>query len=172
MKKNAKMALLFVPMLAFIACDKNKDRVVDGYKPIYQDKEELQKIETSSTRELNNPGKIYRYENLLLVNEKGEGIHIYDNVNPSSPTELSFVKIPGNMDFSVRNDRIYADNMFDMVVIDITNPSSPSYSTRISDVFPAQNFPDEFGAFECVDPSKGVVVGWEKAQLTNPKCHK
>jgi hypothetical protein len=74
------------------------------------------------------------------------------------------------MDFSVSNGKIYADNITDMVIIDISNPAAPEYSNRISNVFPIQQFPDEFGPFECVDATRGTVIGWEKTTLKNPKC--
>jgi hypothetical protein len=33
-----------------------------------------------------------------------------------------------------------------------------------------QDFPPEFGYFECVDTTKGTVVGWEKKTLKRPEC--
>ena len=72
-----------------------------------------------------------------------------------------------------KSKEAYTCNNCDLVVVvDITNPASPDYVNRIEDVFPLQQFPDEFGAFECVDPSKGIVVGWEKTTLSNPECFK
>ena len=107
---------------------------------------------------------------VLLVNDQGKGIHIYDNSNPSNPQEVSFIGIPGNMDFSVRGGYLYADNITDMVVVNISNPAVPTYTNRVKDVYPVQVFPDEFAAFECIDPDKGVVIGWEKTMLDDQKC--
>ena len=170
MKKTVKIATLFVSILLIAtSCDKNKkDETVEGYEPIYATAEDLENIEIKVNEPLENPGRIYVYENYLLVNDQSKGIHIYDNSNTSNPLHLSFIAIPGNMDFSVKGGVLYADNITDMVIIDITNPSSPSYINRIASVFPVQQFPDEFGAFECVDPSKGMVVGWKKTSLTRP----
>ena len=161
-----------MPILGMMACGKKKDKVVDGYKPIYAEESNLRSVEFTQGESLVNPGRIYLYENLLLVNEQNAGIHIYDNTNNANPTQVSFISIPGNMDFSVRQGVLYADNITDMVAIDISNPASPSMLSRIENVFPAQQFPDEHAAFECVDPAKGTVIGWEKAKLTNPKCHR
>ena len=76
------------------------------------------------------------------------------------------------MDFSIKQNMLYADNITDIVIIDISQMANPVYKNRISNVFPIQNFPDEAGPFECVDVSKGVVVGWEKSTLINPNCLK
>jgi hypothetical protein len=169
--KKAKFIMIAVAAGAvMVSCNKQQNDTVDGFRPIYTDSKNLESIEVSQSAALVNPGRIYVYENYLLVGDQGKGIHVYNNANPSSPVEVSFIGIPGNMDFSVRQGMLYADNITDMVIVDITNPATPAYVNRIEDVFPVQQFPDEFGAFECVDPNKGVVVGWEKATLTDPKC--
>ncbi len=173
MKTVIKTTALAFSVLLAVSCGKNKaGEVVDGYKPIYATTQDLESIDVKSSEALENPGRIYLYENYLLVNDQAKGIHIYDNSNASSPVEVSFIAIPGNMDFSVSNNMLYADNVTDMIIIDISDPAAPVYKNRIQSVFPVQQFPDEFGAFECVDPSKGLVVGWEKTQLTDPKCFK
>src|SRR5690606_8461394 len=168
MKTSHLLWMLFAGA-TFMSCN-TKEEVVDGWKPIYSSDENMDVVDIKASEPLENPGRIYTYENLLLVNDQSKRIHIYDNTVNSNPTEVSFIGIPGNMDFSVRQGKIYADNITDMVIIDISNPASPFYVNRITNVFPVQQFPDEFGAFECVDPSKGAVIGWEKAKLDNPQC--
>lgn len=170
--KKIKIAFLLICSVGLIvSCGKQQENeMVDGWKPVYSSDEGTSTIETKASEPLQNPGRIYVYEEFLMVNDQGKGIHIYNNVNPSSPYEVSFISIPGNMDFSVNADKIYADNVTDMVIIDIANPAQPEYTNRIENVFPVQQFPDEFGPFECVDASKGSVIGWEKTKLQNPKC--
>lgn len=173
MKNLKRTTAVVCSMLLLVACGKEKKQEsVEGYKPIYADGADLKQVSVAAEEALENPGRVYVYGEYLLINDQAKGIHIYDNTNPSSPAEVSFIAIPGNLDFSVSNGMLYADNITDMVVVDITNPASPDYVNRIEDVFPLQQFPDEFGAFECVDPSKGIVVGWEKTTLSNPECFK
>jgi hypothetical protein len=173
MKTAIKTTALAFSVLLVVSCGKDRnEEVVEGYKPIYATAQDLTSIDVRQDEALENPGRIYLYENYLLVNDQAKGIHIYDNSNASDPQEVSFIAIPGNMDFSVSNNMLYADNVTDMIIIDISNPANPVYKNRIQSVFPVQQFPDEFGAFECVDPEKGLVVGWEKTQLTDPKCFK
>lgn len=168
MKKTQFLFLLLAGALV-VSCN-DKQELVDGWKPIYSTDSNTETVEMKASEPLENPGRIYVYENFLLVNDQSKGIHIYDNTNQSSPVELSFIGIPGNLDFSVRENKIYADNITDMVIIDISDPVNPTYTNRITNVFPIQQFPDEFGAFECVDVTKGTVIGWEKVKLENPKC--
>jgi hypothetical protein len=173
MKTAIKTTALVFSVILAVACNKEKkSETVEGYKPIYATAQDLESIDVKNDAPLENPGRIYLYENYLLVNDQAKGIHIYDNSNKSNPTHLSFISIPGNLDFSVSGGMLYADNITDMIIIDISNPATPEYKNRIQNVFPVQQFPDEFGAFECVDPNKGLVVGWEKTKLTNPKCFK
>ena len=172
MKKIIVPLLSIVSLLMFGSCDKEKNQEVLGMKPVYTSTESIERIEIKADEPLNNPGRIHVYQNYLLVNDKAKGIHVYDNSNPDAPVHLSFISIPGNMDFSVRNNMLYADNITDMVIVDISQPAQPVYKNRIKTVFPTQAFPDQVGPFECVDPSKGVVISWEKAALINPGCSK
>ncbi|MCB9224487.1 MAG: hypothetical protein R2780_14845 [Crocinitomicaceae bacterium] len=170
MKKTSQFFLLLSSVAVLASCGKKQqDDIVEGWRPIYSNDDNAS-VQTKASEPLENPGRVYVYEDLLLVNDQSKGIHIYDNSVKTNPTEVSFISIPGNMDFSVRSGMIYADNITDMVIIDISNPAQPAYMNRIKGIFPVQQFPDEYGAFECVDPSKGTVVGWEKAELVNPKC--
>lgn len=172
MKKIILPFLCVIGVLTLNSCDKDKETEVVGLKPIYTSIETIERIEITTDEPLEVPGKIYVYENYLLVNDIAKGIHIFDNSNPSAPIKLSFIGIPGNIDFSVRNNILYADNISDMVSFDISQPSVPVFKNRVKSVFPTQTFPDQAGQFECVDPSKGVVLKWEKAVLTNPGCSK
>ena len=167
--KRTQLVMMLLVGIAFVSCQE-ENQPVDGWKPIYSSEANTDVIDIKTSEPLENPGRIYTYQDLLLVNDQGKGIHIYDNSSANNPTELSFISIPGNMDFSAKDGRIYADNVTDMVIIDITDPGTPAYVNRVTNVFPVQQFPDEFGAFECVDPSKGTVIGWEKAKLDDPKC--
>ncbi len=172
MKKIIVPILCAVSVLMLDACKKDKAKEVIGLKPVYTAVESIERIEIKTNEPLNNPGRIYLYEQYLLVNDKAKGIHIFDNSNPDAPVKLAFISIPGNMDFSVRQNMLYADNITDMVVFDISQPSAPVYVNRVKSVFPTQSFPDQGGPFLCVDPSKGVGLKWEKAKLVNTGCSK
>jgi hypothetical protein len=143
---------------------------VEGYKPVYASDEEVS-ILFEAARPLKKPGKIYAYGHYLLVNEKGEGIHFFDNTNPEDPQQLGFLRVYGNIDMAIRNNILFVDHIGDLVSLDISDPHTvheisrtPSWTNR----FP----PDRGRYFECVDGAKGNVVGWVLATIRNPKCYR
>jgi hypothetical protein len=145
----------------------------EGYRPIYLSYEELRQVTTQAPRSLKSPGKIYVRGTYLFINEPGEGIHIIDNHDPTSPKPLAFVNIRGNVDMAVKGNVLYADNATDLVALDITNPQQVQVLNRVENVFPYASYPPQTGVrFECVDQSRGVVVGWEKTTLENPRCRR
>src|SRR5688572_25533510 len=68
---------------------------VMGYVPVYGD-EIPTVLSLSSERPVEDPGKIYVYGNYLLVNEIRQGIHVFDNSDPSQPQPVGFLELPGN----------------------------------------------------------------------------
>jgi hypothetical protein len=144
-----------------------------GYRPVYITRADLEKIETQPARAMENPGKIYTKGSYLFVNERFEGIHIINNSNPSTPVKISFIKIPGNVDLAAKGDLLYVDNGADLVTLNISNPNSVFLVSRVKKAFPNQEFPPFTNTyFECVDESKGIVVGWELTDLQDPQCYR
>lgn len=144
-----------------------------GYRPIYQQIEEVKKVVIGAAQPLKKPGKIYNLEPYIFINEQGLGIHIIDNRNPRKPINLSFVSIFGNYDMAAKGNYLYADNLSDMVVLDISDPVKPKVINRISDVIPTRDFPPFSNVyFECVEKSKGVVIDWEYVSMERPKCYR
>ncbi len=146
---------------------------VEGYRPIYMSHEAMRKVTPQGPRSLKHPGKIYVRGSYLFINEPGEGIHIINNMDPADPQPLAFVAIPGNGDMAVKGNVLYVDNATDLITLDISNPQQVQVLNRVENAFPANAYPAQTGVlFECVDKSKGVVVGWEKAMLDNPRCRR
>lgn len=127
------------------------------YDPVYITAEDLRgPVEPIGPQTLEQPGKIYYYKNFLLINEFQKGIHFYDNSDPANPTALSFLPIPGNVDMSIRNDRLYADNYIDLLTLDISDPSNPSVVGRVEDIF------NKFGFNE----GQGYIVEYKPTEFT------
>jgi len=85
---------------------------------------------------LDNPGKIYLYDDYLFINEPQKGIHVIDNTNPSSPEALQFIAIPGNVDLAINDGILYADSYVDLLAFDIRNLEKIEMVKRLEDVFP------------------------------------
>lgn len=143
---------------------------VEGYRPLYVSPDQTN-ITFTSPRNLRNPGKIYSIAQYLLINEKYEGIHVFDNSNPAAPVALGFLSMVGNTEIAIRNNILYADHLTDLVALDIADWNNIREISRLKKEFLAQQIPPRNGRyFECINESKGIVVGWELATLKDPKC--
>lgn len=145
---------------------------VKGFKPIYGDSLQAYGVVTEDARPLSHPGKIYIHQDLLLVNEVAQGVHVIDNADPENPQPLYFIKIPGNVDVAMKGNVIFADNYEDMVLIKL-NADGVEEVKRIRNAIQHKYYevPPSTGYFECVDRSMGYVVDWEETTIRNPKCY-
>lgn len=165
------MTILF--SVSFSSCSREEDLITEGYKPIYIEKSAINTVRSGGPEPLVNPGKIYLYNTLVFVNERGRGVHVVNNATPSSPVKTHFIHIPGNYDVAIRNNMMYADNASDLITLDISDLTNIQVKNRIQGVYSVerQMYPDfATGYFECADTTKGFVVGWTKTELVNPKC--
>jgi hypothetical protein len=140
-----------------------------GYQPIYGTLNELTQIEAARTPK--EVGKIYSYRHYLLINEVGEGIHLYNNSNPESPQPLGFLALAGNTEMSVVQDVLYVNHRADLVGLRITDQNDVQEVSRIQDVWSVDVPPERGYYFECVEPEKGQVIGWRFTTIENPKCY-
>jgi len=125
-------------------CDRSATYI--RYDPIYLEVDEIRKdIQIQGAMTLKNPGKLYYYNDYIIINERREGLHIIDNRNPENPENIAFVKIPGNIDMAVKNGILYADNYIDLLAIDIQNPAQPKFISRTEDVFNSLGLNQDLG---------------------------
>jgi hypothetical protein len=166
-------AFFFVTFLLFHCKDDpnfpvNND--VQGYRPVYASASSAE-ISFLPARPLINPGTIVRNEKFLLIGEPKQGVHFFDNTDSTAPKALGFLQITGNTELAVRNDVLYADNESSLLAIDIKDINHITVLSHVSVwsliVPPARGF-----YFECIDTTRGPVVGWNKATLHNPKCYR
>lgn len=157
MKRFAFILSCFCVIILLSGCCTTKIQRYNGkvYIPVYKDLKEVRnEFRNENPRELENPGKIYVYGNYLFINEFKKGIHIIDNANPSDPTFINFINIPGNGDIAVKGDILYADSYIDLLAIDITNPANVRLVKRIEGIFPNPLTTDQ----SYLDPEKGLLV--------------
>jgi hypothetical protein len=119
-------------------------------------------FKAEAPRALSKPGKIYAYKNLLLINEIEKGIHVIDKSNPSNPIPIAFLNLPGNIDFAVRGNYLYADSYIDLVVMDIGQPAMAREVGRVQDAFP---YPTYSPPYQTPDPQKGVPIAWQEKEI-------
>lgn len=135
------------------------------YEPILMERTELAtSIKWVEPKIPGTTGKIYIKDNFLFINERFEGIHVYDNSDPTNPIAKGFITIPGNVDISVREDIFYADNARDLVAFRVVNNSSIELLDRNENVFPELRPPDVFGIpYQYTEenrPENTVIVKW------------
>lgn len=166
------------------ACkDQEVTEKVIGLKPVYGSEDDLSSlIKTSEDQPLKSVGKIYVYQNKLLINEVGEGVHIFDNTDPANPVNEKFISIPGNVDVAIKNNYMYADMGIGLVTIDIANLDNVQVThfdqeyvgEKDNSVPPtailSQLITDRV-YYECPDKSKGFILKWEQAEMPKPECY-
>jgi len=149
--KTFKISILLIALVSMClqSCVKDKcesEITYTQYTPIYVTVDEIRKdIQIEAPRALKQPGKMYFYQNYILLNEFREGLHVIDNQDPVNPQKLAFIKIPGNMDMAVKDNTLYADNYIDLLSIDISDPANPVLRTRTEDVFPSFDLNQDLG---------------------------
>ncbi len=166
-------ALLFT-LLMFSDCDPFWMTEPYNYalKPVYVQEYES-KIVVQPKRDLNNPGKIYRYGNYLLINELNQGIHVIDNTDPANPENLAFIRILKNTDMAIQYGKLYVDylgSITELTGIETWNNLNISGKISASD-WPYGIPPPHRGIYyECIDPVQGVVIEWEYIEMSENFC--
>ncbi|MGG5485621.1 LVIVD repeat-containing protein [Gaetbulibacter sp. PBL-D1] len=125
-------------------------------------------VEILPSQTIDEAGKIYVYQDYIFVNDEFKGVHIIDNSNPASPQQISSIKIPGNVDISIKDNYLFADSSIDLLVFDISNINNIQMVERLEDVFSYYNYQIPVGTdvaeFGDYNPENDVIVGWELVQ--------
>lgn len=128
------LVLSFLMVILLGGCRTNCTKTISyrALMPVYMSMTDMRKVnEAQSPKDLSDPGKICVYQDLLLIIEKYEGVHIFDNSDPANPVALKFVAIKGCLDMNVVDDVMFANQGADMVSWDISDPSNPSFVQRL-----------------------------------------
>ena len=165
-----KLKYFFVSLvfIGALSCDKNDDadyEFVQVATPQLMSKTAFRSsVEVIAPKTIEEPGKIYVYQDYIFVSDVHSGIHIIDNSDPKSPKAIKFIQIPGNEDISVKDNFLYADSATDLVVFDISDINNVSIIEQLEDVFNVYNYDIPVEA-EAVDYGKfdfddDIIVGW------------
>ena len=160
------LTLLF---LVFQACnnDDSEYAFVHVATPKYMTLDALRlPVEITAPEPIIESGKIYVYDDLILVSDKNIGIHLIDNSNPESPAKVACIKVKANNDMEIKGDYLYVDSLMDLVVFDISDLDNINEVTRLEDVFPAYVvmpfFEDMIVDFKNKTANTHeIIVGWE-----------
>jgi len=155
--------------LTVYSCTKDAGTISLDYTKataVYGDLDEIRERPLiQDSRSIINPGKIYVGTEVLLIGEENEGIHVFDNSNPSNPVNILFIQLPFTKEFFVEENIIYAESHYDMVKIDIQNKYNPILEDRL-----------EFALSDAITNNQGqTLVGFnfqeisEKFKINSPE---
>ena len=128
-------------------------------------------VSVEAARQTNSDGKIYVTENNLYYIAQEQGVHIFDNQNPSNPSNVAFINIEGVHDISIKGNYLYADNFIDLLVFDISNLQNITLIKTVENVieFYAQ-YPSETDFYDYTSsPNEGeITVGYTIVRKNRP----
>lgn len=153
-----KSTLFLFAFLALNSCqDKcTETRTYERLTPLVASLEDIRSsFSVEESRTLENPKKIYVYQDLLFVVDEYQGFQILDNSDPSNPSPMQFVKLLGCTDVAVRNGIIYANQGPDLVSINYDGAGNLQIIQR------AENVMDNH-----IQSEDGFVYGFLKEWVT------
>jgi hypothetical protein len=162
MKTNKIIAFaLILVSLIFASCTKEEcTETYEGitYTATYAPMSSLRTVSVNPAKAITSYGKIFIKGNYIFLNEVDKGFHIIDNSNPSSPTKIAFVSVPGNLDLIGKGNFLIADSYIDLLTFDITNPNNIQLVNRKENALPYRNY--NYGFRD--DAANGIIVGFTK----------
>ena len=134
-----KLAIILALPLFMVSCMKTKGEVSLNYtkaEAVYGDLDSLRSLPLLIEKQpVENPKSYFISSNFVLVGELHKGIHIYNNILGQNPQRISFIQIPNNKEFYVKGNFLYAESMYDVVKIDISDVYNPTLVSRAENVF-------------------------------------
>lgn len=174
--KNLFLLFLVSTIFGLVSCNDSDDGQYAEYlvaKPIKMSMSDFKAdITVIAPVPIERSGKIYVYGDYIFVNDQFKGVHVVDNSNPKNPKKIAFIKIPGNVDISIKDNFLYADSITDLLVLDISDIHQIKMVKRLENVL-RDNVVFPFGAdifeWKDIDYDTEIVLGWETVTERRPK---
>ncbi|MBI3258751.1 MAG: hypothetical protein HYZ54_04640 [Ignavibacteriae bacterium] len=136
------------------------------YEPILADRSILNTITFNEAKPIINTGKIYSYQNYILINELDKGYHVIDNSDPATPKNIGFLSILASREVVIRNGILYSNSSNDLISLDISDINHPKVISRTENVFPIQEPPDNLPLDPDYvannRPANTVIIEWRR----------
>ena len=136
-----------------------------NYEPVMMTRADLEaSFAIEPARIIEKPGKLWVYNNFILLIEQYRGIHVIDNSNPNNPQRIAFLRIEGCTEIAARQGILYANNAVDLIGVKANSDfSAMELMSRNRDVMPHINSPEPWADEYYTNrlPDDMVIVRWE-----------
>jgi hypothetical protein len=157
-----------------VSCTHQQPNTIEGLAPVYILPTAINNINILPPKPFEEPGKIIQYGlNYTLQVDIAKGVHVINCSDKMHPAKVLFIEIPGVTEIAIKDNILLANNYNDLVSISMDSNNNAHVLSRLKDVYKNNNdvLPSVANTyFECLDKTKGIVVGWKKVTLTNPRC--
>ena len=171
------LKLLFASLLLVLlsSCEKD-DSNTEKAKfavPVIKSLSEIRNsVAVLSAKQTNSDGKIYVAQNYLFYIAQEEGVHVYNNQNPASPSNIAFINIEGVHDIAVKGNYLYADNFIDLLVFDISNVNNITLVKTVENSLyfnPTYPFEAEYYDYSITPNTNQIITGFTIETRNIPK---
>ncbi|MBK8502523.1 MAG: hypothetical protein IPL46_10085 [Saprospiraceae bacterium] len=134
MKGTLTSLLSCITFLLVYSCNKEscfREVTYTRALPVFDDLEK-HRIPIYNTRiaKVINPGKALIKNDLLCLEDRGLGVHIFKSKDLSDSGHISFIRIPGIRDFLLEDDLLVVNNFYDIITLDISKPNQVKLLSR------------------------------------------
>ena len=158
------LAATIITVFVVMAFASNPQRP-HNYEPVMMSRADLEaSFAVKEAREIESPGKLWVFNNYILLVEQYRGIHVIDNTSPNNPQRTRFINIEGCTELAVRDGIIYANNAVDLIGIKANSDfSSFEVLSRNRDVLPIISSPEHWNDWYFLSqlPANIIIVRWE-----------
>ncbi|WP_297332894.1 hypothetical protein [Flavobacterium sp.] len=133
---------------------------MNNYEAVIITRAELESaVQVLPPHAVEKAGKIYIKDNLMFINDKNSGFHVYNYSNQQNPVPVAFINTPGATDLAVRNNTIYINQAVDLLTLQY-NPDTNTIQVtkRNRNVFPQKEAPDASYAGLNNDE---IIIDWQ-----------
>ncbi|MFT4663176.1 MAG: hypothetical protein ACI8YQ_001937 [Polaribacter sp.] len=139
MKQLSLFTLIGLLAFSFTSCDKAGNSITVTYQEataIYGDIEAVRAQPLNEgPRAVENPGKIYVGSSFILLGEEEKGVHVINNSDIADPQFIGFINIPGNREFFVKDNFLYAETNYDIIKVDVSDLNNINLVDRAKNIF-------------------------------------
>jgi hypothetical protein len=159
-------------VLVLLGCENNYEdiyrysKVISQSKeyPVYLDMSEIGNIQVKARLPQTAPFKVVSNDKYYFVGDMLKGIHVYEK-KAGSVSYLCFIECKYIKDFELADNKLFCNNLVDLVVLDVNNPMQTSILHRQKNQFNKFTSYKNYWNIPYVE-GKGIIAGTETHVLT------